>query len=164
LNNQSPSSGPKAGLPFSVPVSESFKKELARELVAANPENEDDLVSCGIGIIKMGDAKALPGWVKLFMKSDVFVVSLERDNPKGAFVMGTGHERTVAVFTRFQLAEECLNEFKALKCAFSIKGADLLELAKTKGVGVWINPLNQACSLKIPANMVRVFLEEGLSI
>jgi tetratricopeptide (TPR) repeat protein len=139
-----------------------FKKELTKELEIGGGKNAADFLSVGIGLIKTGAHKLLPGWLRLFGKSDVFIVSVEQNNPQTAFVFGPkGDWNYVAVFLRLELAQECLREFPILKVAMRLNGLDLLRLARDARKGIWINPLNEACSVRFPADMMERFIEEA---
>ncbi len=144
------------------PLSPECKRDLREELEAAADDNAEDILSAGIGMIKTGAKELLPGWLRQFGKSDVFVVSAEQSNPQAAFVFGPAGDRNyVAVFTRLQLAQECLREFSTLQFAMRLNGLDLLALARDVRQGIWINPLNDACNLMIPKDMIGRFIEEA---
>lgn len=129
-----------------------FRREILRELEAVDSGPTDDVVTAGIGMIKLGARELLPGWLRTFGQAEVFVVSIEDQNPQTAFVFGPEGERNyVAVFTRLDLAQACMREMPQLKFAMSLKGMDLMELARNGRRGIWVNPLNDACSVKFPA-------------
>ena len=139
-----------------------FKKELIKELEIAGGKATTDVLTASIGLVKAGAHELLPGWLRLFGKSDVFVVSVEQDNPQTAFVFGPkGDWNYVAVFLRLELAQECLREFPILKFTMRLNGLDLLRLARDARRGIWINPLNEACSARFPAGMMERFMEEA---
>jgi tetratricopeptide (TPR) repeat protein len=149
--------------PAPVEYSAEFKSELRQQLErVAKTGAEEDMLTAGIGMIKAGARQALPGWLKLFGQSDVFVVSAQQRNPQTAFVFGPkGDHSYVAVFTQLHLAQECLREFPMLKFAMKLSGVDLLHLAKNAQKGIWINPLNSACNVQFPAEAMDRFIQEA---
>lgn len=139
-----------------------LRQEIQRELEAIGGASGDDYLTAGIGMIKMGAKELLPGWLRSFGKADVFVVSVEEKNPEVAFCFGPGGSPDfVAVFTRLDLAQACMREMPKLKFAMRVTGLDLLEQAKAGRKGVWINVMNEACSVRFPANMIPALLEEA---
>ena len=147
---------------FAIRSATGIQKGTLKELEVAGGKNAADFLSAGIGLVKAGAHELLPGWLRLFGKSDVFVVSVEQNNPQTAFVFGPKNDRNyVAVFMRLELAQECLREFSILKFTMTLKGLDLLRLARDARRGIWINPLNEACSVRFPAGMMERFIEEA---
>jgi len=137
------------------------KQEILRELEAVGSGAQDDVVTVGIGMIKLGAPELLPGWLRSFAQANVYVVSTELQNPSAAFIFGPEDDRNyVAVFTRLNLAMQCLREMPQLKYTMKLKGSDLLQLANSGRRGIWVNPLNEACSVKFPAVMMARFIKE----
>ncbi len=143
-------------------LSDEFKKDFVRELEAVSAGGNDDVLTAGIGAIKMGAHELLPGWVRKFGQADVFVVSVEEKNPEIAFCFGPkGAQDFVAVFTRLDLAEACMREMPKLKSAMSMTGLDILELASGAKKGIWLNVMSEACSVSFPASAVPALLEQA---
>jgi hypothetical protein len=147
--------------------SESFTGEMRRELeqigeVSENDVSENDVLTAGLGMIKMGASELMPGWLSQFGKADVYSVGIDSAAPESAFVFGPTDDRTyLPVFTRRSLAEKCIAEMPLLKFVIPIQGVSILNRALKRGLGIWINPLNEACSFRVPSNMVERFLEEA---
>lgn len=141
---------------------EGFSSEMRRELEPIGAGSEDDVLTAGIGMIKMGARELLPGWLSQFGKTQVYSVGIDNEAPESAFVFGPPEDRTyLAVFTRRSLADECIAEMPLLKFVIPIQGVSILTLAMKRELGVWINPLSDACSFRVPSNMVGRFLEEA---
>ena len=143
-------------------LSPEFKRDFQKELEAVADDPASDVLSAGIGMIKIGAKELLPGWLRQFGKSNLFVVSVEQSNPTTPFVFGPKGDRNyIAVFTRLELATECLREFPTLNFAMRLNGLDLLVVARDSRLGIWINPLNDACNLLVPADKIGRFIEEA---
>ena len=107
----------------------------------------------------MGASELRPGWVELFGRSAVFSVSVDDADVGVPFVFGPPDDTTyVAVFTTELLAKQCVTEMPPLKSIIPFTGLDLVRAAEIRGLGLWINPLNDACTLKVPAAMVGRFI------
>ena len=52
-------------------------------------------------------------------------------------------------------------EIPALKFAMKINGLDLLNALQEQGRGLWINPLNDACTVRFSEDMIRQLIEEA---
>jgi hypothetical protein len=132
---------------------------MQRELEAIGPGSGGSDLTAGIGMIKMGASELLPGWVELFGRSAVYSVSVDDADVGVPFVFGPPDDTTyVAVFTTELLAKQCVTEMPPLKSIIPFTGLDLVRAAEIRGLGLWINPLNDACTLKVPAAMVGRFI------
>lgn len=140
--------------PLPPPVlSPSGKQELAKELEADNP----DELTVGIGMIKAGNRELTARWFDLFTEAEIYAVGVDPDT---AFVFGPKEDRNyLAVFTRRDLANKFLQEIPQLKHIMSLVGADWLRLAHKSGRGLWINPLNEACTMQFPVTSIEPLLQ-----
>ena len=136
-----------------------FTSEMQRELEAIGSGTGGSDLTAGIGMIKMGTSELLPGWIELFGRSAVYSVSVDDADIGVPFVFGPPDDRNyVAVFTTELLAKQCVVEMPPLKSVIPFIGHDLVRAAEIRGLGLWINPLNEACTLKVPAAMVARFI------
>lgn len=139
-------------------------RELARELErGASPDADAeepgwDLTS-GIGLLRLGMSELLPGWVALFGRSRVYAVDVGEEGKREPFAFCPPDDETyLLVFTSERLAGECVSKMPAPKSIIPFVGLDLLREAEMRKLGVWINPLSEACMLRIGARKIPEFI------
>jgi hypothetical protein len=147
--------------PTTAEFSDDFKKEMVKELEAAGTDEISDVVTAGIGMIKMGAEELFPGWLRAFAKADVFVLSVEEKNPSVAFCFGPNASPDfIAVFTRLDLAQEGMQQSPKLRSKIRMTGLSVLEMASQAKKGIWINVMSDACSVSFPASVVAALIKE----
>lgn len=102
--------------------------ELERIGEASDDDMSDaDVLTTGIGMIKMGAKELLPGWLSQFGKALVYSVGIDSEAPESAFVFGPREDRNyLPIFTRRSLADECVSKMPPLKFVIPIQGLTIL--------------------------------------
>jgi hypothetical protein len=121
-------------------------------------------ITAGIRLIKDGQDELIPAWNKRFARSEVYVISIEKDNPSRLFVLGPkDNKNLIAVFTDQAGLKEAVDGREDVLFPIAINGKDLLEQARDRGLGLIINPTDETAAVPLPPEMMEVFLE-GINI
>ena len=127
---------------------------------AAVREKESQSLTEMIRLIKAGQDNLLPSWIELFGRSEVHVISIDKDDQSKLFVIGPKEDKNyIAVFTDHPALEKAVGTRTDVLFPYSINGKALLELARDAGRGLIINPTDQSATVPLPANMMARFLE-----
>jgi len=130
---------------------------------AAHQRQELELTD-GIRKIKAGQDDLIPQWNKLFAESEVYVLSIAKDDPSKLMVLGPKDSKNlIAVFTDKASLDKAVADRHDILFPLSINGRALLEQARDSGRGLIINPTDESAAVPLPPHMMPVFLE-GLSI
>ena len=117
-----------------------------------------------IRLIKAGQENLLPGWIKQFGVSEVYVISKEKGNPADLLVIGPKDDKNyIAVFTDHEGLQKAVGGNDDSLFPIATNGRALLEQARDSGRGLIINPTDETATVPLPANMMAVFLH-GISI
>ncbi len=131
--------------------------------VAAHERQELELTA-GIRRIKAGEDDLIPAWNKQFARSEVYVISIAKDDPSKLMVLGPKDQKNlIAVFTDKAGLEKAIGGRDHILFPIEINGRALLEQAKDSGRGLIINPTDESAAVPLPPQMMGVFLE-GISI
>jgi hypothetical protein len=110
--------------------------------------------------IKAGRDEILPSWIELFGRSEVHVISIDKNDPSRLFVIGPKDDKNyIAVFTDEEGLKKAVANRGDVLFPITINGKVLLQQAKDAGRGLIINPTDEAASVPLPAQMMSAFLE-----
>ena len=130
---------------------------------AAHVRQELELTE-GIRRIKAGQDDIIPEWNKLFARSEVYVISIAKDELSKLMVLGPKDAKNmIAVFTDKAGLDEAVGDRHDVLFPVVINGRTLLEQARDTGRGLIINPTDESAAVPLPPKMMAVFLE-GLSV
>lgn len=131
---------------------------------AAAHERQELELTEGIRRIKAGQDDLIPEWNKLFARSEVYVISIAKDEPSKLMVLGPKDAKNlIAVFTDKVGLDRAVANRQDVLFPVAINGQALLEQARDTGRGLIINPTDESAAVPLPPQMMAVFLE-GLSV
>jgi hypothetical protein len=136
----------------------------AHAAAAAEAHGRQELeLTAGIRLIKAGQDDLIPTWNKQFARSEVYLISTEKDNPSALLVIGPkGAKNLIAVFTDREGLQMAVGDNQDVLFPVAINGKTLLEQARDSGRGLVINPNDESATVPLPPEMMAVFLE-GIS-
>jgi hypothetical protein len=127
-------------------------------------ERQEQELTAGIRLIKAGQDELIPAWNKQFARSEVYVISIEKDNPSNLLVLGPKDAKNlIAVFTDQAALQKAAGNRQDVLFPITINGKALLEQARDSGRGLIINPTDESAAVPLPPKMMAVFLE-GISV
>lgn len=113
----------------------------------------------GIRQIKTGREDLIVQWNRLFAESEVYVISLQADDPDQWLVLGEGDEKNmIAVFTDQAGLEAAVAGRGNVLFPQAINGRVLLEKARDTGRGLVLNPTDDTASVPFPPEAMAQFL------
>jgi len=126
---------------------------------AAQARQELELTE-GIRKIKAGQDDIIPQWNRHFAESEVYVISIAKDDPSKLMVLGPKDAKNmIAVFTDKAGLGKAIGNRHEILFPIAINGRALLEQARDSGRGLIINPTDETAAVPLPPKMMAVFLE-----
>jgi hypothetical protein len=136
------------------------KGEAHASTAAAAKTREGESLTDGIRKIKAGAEDILPVWLKHFAKSEVYVLSIDKENPTKLMVLGPKEAKNlIAVFTDKTLLEKAVGDRKDVLFPKATKGIKLLKHARDTKRGLIFNPTDPSATVPLPPEMMAVCLE-----
>lgn len=127
---------------------------------AATRQRHGEELTDGIRKIKAGQEHILPQWMQLFAESEVYVISIDKDDPSKLMVLGPKDEKNmIAVFTDKAGLDKAVGHRGDVLFPVPINGKTLVEQATEKQRGLIINPTDETAMLPLPPKMVSAFAE-----
>ena len=126
----------------------------------ADPQQMPEDLTEGIRLIKDGRDDLLPAWLERFGQSELYVISIEKDNPSNLMVIGPeGDKNYICVFTDSAGLQNAVRDRHEVLFPLKLNGKELLRQARDSGRGLVLNPRDLTVTVALPARMVARFFE-----
>lgn len=121
---------------------------------------EGESLTDGIRKINAGQDDILPAWLDHFGRSEVYVISVEKDKPQNLLVLGPkGEKNMIAVFTDKTGVKKAVGDRRDTLFPMAVNGGALLKKAQATSRGLIINPTDESAMMPLPPEMIAAILD-----
>ena len=143
-------------------------EDMARQLESVATGGDPEILTAGIGMIRLGSKELLPGWMRLLSRSQVYSAGVGATTIDGAFLFAPPgspsqaleYRTALPIFTKRGMAEEVCAMLPKTGSVIECSGREALRFAHERKLSISFNLLSDTCSFSIPKEGVEAFLAE----
>ena len=144
------------------------RSDMAHQLETVASGGDPEILTAGIGMIRLGSKELLPGWMRLFGRSPVYSVGIGASTIDGAFLFAPPgapsqameFRTSLPLFTTRAMADECVATLPKLDSVIECTGLSALRFAVQRQLSISINILSDTCAVSIPKDGLHRFVTE----